>query len=74
MKQQIKEGIDDGVFYMTANRPEKEGIYFCQYHRNFEPACCRIFKKGKKLWLKGKTIEKPLNDVRFFAFSQRISQ
>ena len=63
----------EGVLYMRLERPTEEGLYFCQYHRNFEPSVCRIFKKGKKLWLKGKTIEKPLDKVKAFCFSQRMA-
>jgi len=67
MKKQNKFVLD-----MRVNKPKVEGMYFCKYHRNFEPSICHIFKKNNKLWIQGKSFKKPLNKINAFCFSQRV--
>ena len=58
---------------MRPDKPKEEGIYFCQYHRNFEPVICTVRKRDDgRLWLHTKSTSKPLDEVKAFCFSNKI--
>ena len=57
------------VVTMRAEQPTEEGYYFVQYHRNFQPVVCQIWREDDgELWLHTKSTSKPLKEVKAYCY------